>query len=753
MARFVLVFTVSFLLTLAAASGAPQKEVENHPRADGWKAGAAAVVITPADSMWMAGYASRNKPSEGVAQELSAKALAVEDAAGTRLVIVTLDLIGVPRALRVSVAAEVAEKYHLPPSSLLMNASHTHCGPELRASKASLYGLEEHRVRQATEYLDDLQRKLVALVGQALDRLAPAKLGFSHARCGFAMNRRLHTPNGYQNSPNPEGPVDHDVPVLRVEDADGKLRAVLFGYACHNTTLSFYEFCGDYAGYAQEYFEAEHPGVTALFMLGCGGDQNPYPRGKLEQAKQHGRSLANAVEAALLPKPRPVNGPLRLALDEVELQFATPPTREQLGQLKQSKDAVDRRRAERLLDELDRNGKIRDTYSYPIQAVRFGDDLLLVALAGEAVVDFSLRLKRELSGPAAVWIAGYSNDVFGYVPSLRVLREGGYEGGGAMRLSALPGPFAESVEERIIDKVHELIARVRDTTPSRDAKLPSPPASGGKGPGVRGARARSEIARSTTVRVAGLVLKWIRGDKETNFRRIEPMIREAAAGGAQIVVTTECFLDGYAIADKSIPLDEYRSLGEPIPAGKFYRQLAALADELNIHLIAGMLEADGDARYNTAVLIGSDGRLLGKYHKQMLEHELVRNTPGTESPSFATPFGRTGLIICADRRDPAIVKRIRADGAEFLICPSGGMFGPNSNDPIVQARSRENQTHIVFVHPAEFLLTGPDGSILSRTLLGDRLVITSDEVGSELDQNGVFYFDLPIAARETAPEK
>src|SRR5205809_1540999 len=85
-----------------------------------------------------------------------------------------------------------------------------------------------------------------------------------------------------------------------------------------------------------------------------------------------------------------------------------------------------------------------------------------------------------------------------------------------------------------------------------------------------------------TVRVAGIVLKWIRADKESNYRRVEPMIREAATNGAKIVCTTECFLDGYAIADKSIPLEQYRALGEPIPAGKYFQRLTALAKELKI---------------------------------------------------------------------------------------------------------------------------------------------------------------------------
>jgi len=251
----------------------------------------------------------------------------------------------------------------------------------------------------------------------------------------------------------------------------------------------------------------------------------------------------------------------------------------------------------------------------------------------------------------------------------------------------------------------------------------------------------------TSVRVAGIVLKWIRGDKEANYCRVEPLIREAAKKGAQIVCTTECFLDGYAIADKSIPLDDYRRLGEPIPGGVYFRRLAALAAEVKIHLIAGMLEADGEVRYNTAVLLGPDGKLVGKYRKQKLEHESVRNTPGTESPVFTTPFGPVGVMICADRTEPTLVRRFCANGADFLICPSGGMFGPKTNDPIVQARSRENQVPIVFVHPAEFLVTGPDGSILDRTILGEKLLADRTEIDGEKDQKRVFLFDLSVRPR------
>lgn len=248
---------------------------------------------------------------------------------------------------------------------------------------------------------------------------------------------------------------------------------------------------------------------------------------------------------------------------------------------------------------------------------------------------------------------------------------------------------------------------------------------------------------ASTVKVAGIVLKWIQGDKAANYQRAEPLIREAAANGAQLICTSECFLDGYAISNKSIPLDVYRALGEPIPSGEYYRKLAALADELNVHLVAGMTEADGDLRYNVAVLIGPAGELLGKYRKHRLQHELTRNKPGTATPSFATSHGRVGVMICADRREPQLVAGLCRDGADFLLCPSGGMFGPAKNDGFLQARSRENRKWIVFVHPAEFLVTDPQGEITSRTILGDRLLVSPQERDTPADSRQVCYAEIP----------
>jgi predicted amidohydrolase len=264
--------------------------------------------------------------------------------------------------------------------------------------------------------------------------------------------------------------------------------------------------------------------------------------------------------------------------------------------------------------------------------------------------------------------------------------------------------------------------------------------------------AERPLGSEQTVRIAGIVLKWVRGDKEANYRRCEPMIREAAARGAKIVCTTECFLDGYAIADQDLPLATYLALGEEIPSGTYCKRLASLARELKIHLVAGMVEADGKSRYNTAVILGPDGKLLGKYRKQKLGPDSSRVAAGNKAPVVETAYGSIGVLIDGERTDPGVVRRFYEDGAHVLLCPAGASWGPLENLLKVQARSRENKLFIVSVHPAAFLVTGPDGTTRKRETLGERLLVTREESGGEHDQNGVVYFDLPTRPRNAATE-
>ncbi len=420
-----------------------------------WKAGAAKVVITPSFDMWMSGYASRNKPSEGKVQDLFAKALALEDTEGHRAVILTTDLIGLPAVLSERVAKKVTEDTGLPRAALMLTSSHTHSGPVLRGNLETMYALPKEEWAKVTQYTAELEQKLVQVIEEAVRNLQPAQLSRGAGTAGFAINRRQYNLNGISIGHNPIGPVDHDVPVMKVTDEDGKLKAVLFGYACHNTTLSFYQFCGDYAGYAQEYVEKENPEAVALYYIGCGADANPNPRSTLDDAKAHGLELGQAVQKVLSQPMQAVTGPLRTAQAVIDLPLSTPPSREQLQEQVKDPNVYVQRRAESLLKQLDEQGKLPETYPYPIQVWSFGKDFIFTALAGEVVVDYSLRLKHELGGK--VWVAGYANDVCAYIPSLRVLREGGYEANDSMIYYGFHGPWAPPVEEMIISTVHKLV--------------------------------------------------------------------------------------------------------------------------------------------------------------------------------------------------------------------------------------------------------------------------------------------------------
>ncbi len=442
----------SLALIVGSAAGAQA------PDTTAWKAAAVSIDITPEGPVWLVGFGFRTKPSEGVAHPLYAKVLAIQDYAGTRMVFITLDLLGIPVSIRNEIVRQVGEKHQLPNEAVLINGSHTHSGPSVDGRGVS----DPVFQKKGEEYGKMLTAKLVQGIADTLGKLEPSKLYYSHARAGFAMNRRLTVGSEVLNSPNPDGPVDHDVPVLRVVGADGNLKALMFGYACHNTTANFQTVNGDYAGFAQAYLQENRPGVVALFMMGAGADQNPYPRHlSIEQARQHGRTLANAVETALLvTRQRAVNGPLRSAYETVDIAYANI-TPADLERRAKSTNAAERARGEALLKQHQSGKGIPQSYPCPVQVVRFGPDITFVAIGGETTVEYSLRLKRELaSQPAAVWVAGYSNDYFGYLGSRQVILTGGYEGYSA-NFGRHPGPWATSTEDRVIGKAYDLI---QDTT-------------------------------------------------------------------------------------------------------------------------------------------------------------------------------------------------------------------------------------------------------------------------------------------------
>jgi hypothetical protein len=416
--------------------------------APAWRAGAATIDITPEQSLWMAGFARRTQPSQGAAMPLHAKALALRCGSQPTAVLVTVDLLGLTARITGRVASLVRRRHGIRRADVLFNASHTHCGPVVDEQLSVAYDVSPEQWAAIRAYTAGLENKLASVIGDAVSRLRPARLAYARDEAGFAANRRVAF--------NPPGPVDRTVPVLRVDGDDGGPLAVVFGYACHNTTLQdrFVQFHGDYAGVAQAALERRHPGTTALFVAGCGADVNPMPRGTLELVEAHGTALADAVDRALKAA-APIDPSMKTAYGTVDLPFASGPALDRWKSQLKIEDVYLRRHAAIMKAAIAREGRLPAVQPNPVQVWRLGPDLTLVALGGEVVVDYALRLAREF--PARrMWVAGYSNDVFGYVPSVRVLREGGYEGGDAMIYYGRPGPFTEAVEELIVGEVRRL---------------------------------------------------------------------------------------------------------------------------------------------------------------------------------------------------------------------------------------------------------------------------------------------------------
>jgi hypothetical protein len=309
-------------------------------------------------------------------------------------------------------------------------------------------------------YAAKLEESIVELVGKAIDDVAPAKVEWGSGRTDFAVNRR--------NNKEPDvpllreqgkllGPVDHDVPVLAIKDEAGKLRAVACGYACHATVLSGFDWSGDWPGFAQIELEKAHPDCVALVWAGCGADQNPIPRRTQQLAEKYGKMLAAAVEEIVAKPMSPISGSLQTAYAEIPLALGTLPTRAELVAQTNDTNKYVAMRAKMLLEDINACQPLSPTYPYPIQRWQLGNDVQWFFLGGEVVVDFAIRIKAEQSG-TKTWVAGYSNDVMAYIPSRRVLTEGGYEGGGAMLYYGLPTIWSERVEEQIMDEIQRQAA-------------------------------------------------------------------------------------------------------------------------------------------------------------------------------------------------------------------------------------------------------------------------------------------------------
>ncbi|HIF33181.1 MAG TPA: hypothetical protein EYG57_04465 [Planctomycetes bacterium] len=458
-------FVLAFVVVMPVAAQQETCPVQPGSQAPVWKVGIGRAIITPEKSVWLAGYGSKRAP-DGKLHELWMKALAFEDQHGHRAVLVTSDFQGVPKIMSDRVFAQVKAKHQLERTQVMITFSHNHCGPRLGDDLVDYYPVDAEQVELVEAYTTQMVHKMVRMIGDALQDLAPAKLAMGSGSTTFAVNRRENreseVPKLLAEGTALKGPVDHTVPVLTVVRLDGQLVAVLFGYACHPTTLSFRTWCGDYPGFAQLEIEREHPGVTALFVNTCGGDQNPLPRRTVELCQQYGHMLAEAVEEVLKKEAlQVVSVGLRTSFEILPLDYVKVASRTDLRSALESNNVILGRWAERMLKKLDAGEEFPAAYPYPVHAWQLGSEMLVVGMGAETVVDYALRFKKEFG--SGTWVCGYADDMIAYIPSRRVWEEGGYEGGARLYEYGRPAfRWAGTIEDRISEVVHRLVKQVRD---------------------------------------------------------------------------------------------------------------------------------------------------------------------------------------------------------------------------------------------------------------------------------------------------
>lgn len=250
------------------------------------------------------------------------------------------------------------------------------------------------------------------------------------------------------------------------------------------------------------------------------------------------------------------------------------------------------------------------------------------------------------------------------------------------------------------------------------------------------APASAQIEGRPTVTVASLKLIPVANDKPGNFARFEQFAREAAAAGAGIIVTSEGYLDGYLGHKKMHPEMTHQKLWEIAETvdGPYVRKAAALAKELSVHFVFCFSERRGERVFNTAALIGPEGRVLGTYSKSHTGG-VEWYEPGSEFPVWDTPVGKIGLLICFDRQMPETARMLGIKGAEIILIPAHSPVVDRINeDVMMRVRAFENNAFVVLANPFNTLISNPAGEIIAQNTVRD--------------EQGIIYAKLDLGTRE-----
>lgn len=436
------------------------------------KFGCASEVITPDSPVFMHGYGAREQKSDGVHDDLYVKAVLLE--ANKQLLILTIDALGSDRSFVDGIKDALLEAFGLEHDQVLINFSHTHHSvffTGLDADKRrGAYSISQDRWPESeseVDYTEDeklyrsMRDTIIKMTHNCRRNLMEGELYVGRMHSDFAVSRRKPDSNGtIEWRPNYDAEIDKELLVLKLTDLAGKVKGILYNYGCHTTAMGAQlKLSNDFAGKTSSVLEEAYPGATALFLQGCAGELKPLKSAdgdkfkalSYEEMEQAGTDLANDVLKLLADGTfEKIQCDFRTALvdpllytEQTEASFYEPIANE-------STSLFYRNAAKRTIEAI-QNGSIKDRLPHYICLWHLDANTRLVAMEGEVSTEYSLLIKRLLR-PYTTLTLGYTNGVYCYIPTRKMIREGGYEASCNFFFN-LRGPWVPEIEDIIIGQI------------------------------------------------------------------------------------------------------------------------------------------------------------------------------------------------------------------------------------------------------------------------------------------------------------
>lgn len=252
------------------------------------------------------------------------------------------------------------------------------------------------------------------------------------------------------------------------------------------------------------------------------------------------------------------------------------------------------------------------------------------------------------------------------------------------------------------------------------------------------------------VRVGLFTAMPVKWDLEANWRAFEETVARHAGERPDVIVTPECFLDGYAAAAKDWTLEKFAAIAQEETTSPYIAKVRAMAEKYRAAILFGFTEKRAGKYYNTALLIDKNGKTVGRYDKTHLQAHDLRFEPGKDLPVFEADWGKSGVMICADRRWPETARVLRLRGSRLTLVPSYGMWHID-NEWWMRTRSYENENFLAFAHPNVAFVTGPKGEVVAKLQTNRPAMLVVDLDLSQVTSNRHIDDRRPELYRDLSP--